>query len=103
MENFSILAANFPKLPSHFFVETYREKYLNPLDYILISICLEKNEDPQGLAKIAETLMNMFLYDSVANHYLAPLINDIAKKIAKEEVGQTFIRKGVKDCLHLFA
>ena len=44
----------------------------------------------------------MFSHDGVANHYLAPMIYTISKKIIDDEIGQAFVKKIVKDALNYF-
>ena len=102
MQNLALVLPHHPKMPTHFFIEAYREKYLRSSDYIFIQTAIKQTDDLESLVRIGDVLINMFGHDAVANHYLAPLINTIANKVIKDEVGQAFVKKAVKDGLYYF-
>lgn len=48
-------------------------------------------------------MLKIFNSHAVLNSYIAPLIYSIAKKTVDDEIGQAFITKAVKDCLHSYS
>ena len=102
VQNFALVLPNHPKMPTHFFIEVYKDKYLRSSDYIFVQTAIKQTDDIESLVRIGDVLITMFAYDAVANHYIAPLINTIANKVIKDEMGQAFVKKAVKDGLYYF-
>ena len=40
VQNFLLIIPNFPKMPTHFFIESYKDKYLRPSDYLLMKLAI---------------------------------------------------------------
>lgn len=103
MENFAPLVSLYPKMPAQYFIEAYTSNNLDASDFDLIRTAIQIGEDVEGLAKIGEVLLKIFTSHAVLNSYTAPLIYNIAKKTIDDEIGQAFITKAVKDCLHTYS
>lgn len=85
VENFSLVIPDYPKMPTQYFIQAYKNKYIDAADYSLIYMVLLIKEDAEGLIAIGETLIGMYTHDAVANCYLGPCLYTIAKKIISEE------------------
>jgi hypothetical protein len=58
--------------------------------------------DEEGLTRIGDVILDMFVFDPVANNYLVPYLFKACQKVVDGEIGQAFIKKVVKDGLHSF-
>lgn len=102
VENFCLIVPEYPKMPTHYFIESYKDTELDPIDHQLVTTAIECSDDVEGLAKIGEVLLEMFSAEAVTNGYMGPNIYRIAVKIHDDDIGRAFISKAVKDLLHTY-
>jgi hypothetical protein len=96
------MIGKFPTIPSEYFIQHYKEKYLSSSDFLLICEAIEINEDISTLTSVGYVLKDIMLKDIVVNFYLATLICEIAKKSIINEVGIDFINKIVEEVLSCY-
>ena len=43
VQNFTVIIPNYPKMPTHYFIEAYIDKYLRPSDYTFIKTAINQS------------------------------------------------------------
>ena len=103
MRGFVTVLPKFPRIPSQFLIDSYKDGTLKTSDYEFIRSAIGIAQDNSIRLRIAETLLKLFSSSATLNHFLAPMIFGICRRLVGEDGGRTFIMKVVHDCLGQYA
>ena len=103
MRGFVTVLPKFPRIPSQFLIESYKEGTLKTSDYEFIRSAIGIAQDNGIRLKIAQTLLKLFAASATVNHFLAPMIFGVCRRLVGEEGGRAFITRVVHDCLSQYA
>lgn len=81
VRNFIEILPQFPKIPTQYLIESYKEGCLKTCDFELIKSAINVSTDSNCLSKIGDTLTKLFLSQATLNYFLGPILFQIYKKI----------------------
>jgi hypothetical protein len=80
VENFRVVILQYPRIPSHYFIEAYPHSPLGPPDFHLLTTAIHWSQDIEGLTRIGQFLLKAFSDHPLLNADTGPLIYTVANK-----------------------
>lgn len=103
VRTFITVLPKFPKIPTQYLIEAYKEGTLKTSDLELIHFAITLSTDPTCLIKIGESLLKLFNSHAVLNNFLGNVLYKLCVRVFEEESGKIFAMKIIKECLSRYS